>query len=487
MSRAPRLVPGHTAPVTPLSAEEVLVLSLVDGQTEVPEIAEITGSSPEHVALILARLQAVGIVAGTGAARAFASGFAPSTSAPSTATEPDDGIDLVTERRRAILALHDRLSHANYYELLSVPTNAEKKAIKQAYYAIAPDYHPDRFFRKRLGSFQPKIEAIFTHLSIALEVLTSPEKRAQYDSEQGIVRSAGPASRATSSVPAANAPRAQVPSEPTPPPFRRSPTPPTSPSPPPRRRAITVDPPTDDERREVLVRKLGRRTPTSPDAAREAAELRASVPPADGASGVRRTEEWSSGDALRSRYEAAKHEVERRQIGRYVEASASAEAKGDIIAASNALRAATALSPHDEGLARRAAEFSQRAAESLAESYMEHGEAAAAQNRWADAALAFSKVCEGRPNDARAFDRACFATLRAGGNPRRAVELGRRAVELAPQSPDFRLTLARAYFAASLPKSAEGEIARAIQLAPNDVRIRELAGRTRETVPKDGS
>ena len=67
----------------------------------------------------------------------------------------------------------------------------------------------------------------------------------------------------------------------------------------------------------------------------------------------------------------------------------------------------------------------------------------------------------------------------SSGNARRAVELARRAVELAPATPDFRLTLARAYLAAGLETSARAEAERAIQLAPTDSRVKELAEKLR--------
>jgi predicted Zn-dependent protease len=60
------------------------------------------------------------------------------------------------------------------------------------------------------------------------------------------------------------------------------------------------------------------------------------------------------------------------------------------------------------------------------------------------------------------------------------VEFARRAVELAPEAPEHRLTLARAYAAAGLAKSASGEIARAAELARNDAKMRELVAQVRE-------
>ena len=38
--------------------------------------------------------------------------------------------------------------------------------------------HPDRFFRKRLGSYQVGLQRLFTAITIAHDTLTSPEQRA---------------------------------------------------------------------------------------------------------------------------------------------------------------------------------------------------------------------------------------------------------------------------------------------------------------------
>ena len=43
-----------------------------------------------------------------------------------------------------------------------------KKEIKAAYYRMAPEFHPDRWFRRELGSFKSRLEAIFTRITEAM-------------------------------------------------------------------------------------------------------------------------------------------------------------------------------------------------------------------------------------------------------------------------------------------------------------------------------
>src|SRR5689334_21391286 len=81
-------------------------------------------------------------------------------------------VDLEPEKKRRILDLYARLDELSYYDLLGVGGDADKKVVKAAYYKLAPEFHPDSYFRKNLGSYKPKIEAIFTRVTLAHDVLT---------------------------------------------------------------------------------------------------------------------------------------------------------------------------------------------------------------------------------------------------------------------------------------------------------------------------
>ena len=50
----------------------------------------------------------------------------------------------------------------------------------------------------------------------------------------------------------------------------------------------------------------------------------------------------------------------------------------------------------------------------------------------------------------------------------------------------MRVTLARAYMAAGLERSASGELDRALELAPNDAKIRDVVAQVRSISPKGG-
>jgi curved DNA-binding protein CbpA len=106
----------------------------------------------------------------------------------------DEDVDIEVDKRRYIADAHARMAQLTHYELIGVARTADKKDIKRAYFQLAAIVHPDRYFGKKLGSYKPKMEALFARLSVAFETLTDRDKRAQYDARLGAApASPGPA------------------------------------------------------------------------------------------------------------------------------------------------------------------------------------------------------------------------------------------------------------------------------------------------------
>jgi predicted Zn-dependent protease len=189
-------------------------------------------------------------------------------------------------------------------------------------------------------------------------------------------------------------------------------------------------------------------------------------------------------EALQQRREAAIAEARRQQLNRYLETGRAALDRQDFPAAANAYRIASALAPDDVQVQATCNQAMGLAAAALAEGYWKQAVYEEGQARWMEASLSYSKVCAGQPENFRAHERVAHATLMSSGNVRRAVEFGRKAVELSPTTVDLRITLARAYAAAGLEKSAQGELDRARELAPNDPKVQAMIAQVRTVSPK---
>ncbi|WP_438000817.1 DnaJ domain-containing protein [Sorangium sp. So ce185] len=209
--RVPRPKPGYDVKSLPLKPADAFLLSRIDGVLTDRDLSLITGMSHGDTVDALRRLRDFGAILldgesgpppqrgaadgarrGVDTERPMASGGEPfplGRDALQQADSPplydpaelDEPVELAPERKRRILDLYYRLEDLSHYALLGVADQADKKQIKSAYYQLAPEFHPDTYFRKQLGSYKQKIEAIFTRITLAHDTLTSKQRRAEYD------------------------------------------------------------------------------------------------------------------------------------------------------------------------------------------------------------------------------------------------------------------------------------------------------------------
>ena len=66
------------------------------------------------------------------------------------------------------------MTQRDYYEVLGVPRNVDKTALKRAFRQLAQEYHPD-------VNKTPEAEARFKEINEAYQVLNDDQKRAAYD------------------------------------------------------------------------------------------------------------------------------------------------------------------------------------------------------------------------------------------------------------------------------------------------------------------
>lgn len=389
-------------------------------------------------------------------------------------------VELPLDVRQQLIAADD--PEMDHYALLGVEAKADKAAVKRAYYKLAARFHPDRHFRKKLGSFKARLEAFFSRITLAQETLTNDAARAEYDAyldsrrrsrrieallaeavreaeqtEEAIVRNVQSQSE--------EAPAASV---------RRAPD--VSMSSPPSGAVPSVAglPPSvsAQARRDALARRLlggraaGPASVPPPSTSASAAALR---PPAMTTADAM--------NAMRRRYEERVRDAKAAEARKCVATAEQALAAGDVVKAANAYRVAAGLAPADADIERRSNETQAQADAILADTYSRQGDYEEKSGNWSAAARSWIRVCQARPDDPQSHASAARALLKAGGDLRQAARLAQRVCDLEPNNPGARILLGEAYIAAGLSHNARRELETASRLGGHPATIAAMLKR----------
>ena len=175
------------------SAAEGYLFSRIDGTTPWRLLREIGGIPPEDVDTCLRRWLdegALEVVGGKAGSSAGSGGPKSETEAPpvDAAEAPaaaaaaividesalDEGLDIDLDVQRRILTYEASLGRP-YHELLGVEPGSEPKTVKRAYFKLSKEFHPDRYFRREIGSYAERLDRIFKKVLEAHEILSDPE------------------------------------------------------------------------------------------------------------------------------------------------------------------------------------------------------------------------------------------------------------------------------------------------------------------------
>jgi curved DNA-binding protein CbpA len=194
--RVPTLAPGLDASRLPLTPAEGFLLSRIDGRTPWRLLREIGGLPASDVDRCLERWLAEGVVvvANAGSPPPAANPVAatpggveeekPSAAIPVTSGLPplavDPSLDIPVAAQRSLLAFEARLS-LPYHEVLGISADADLRAVKRAYFELSREDHPDRWFRRNIGPFGPRVERVFRRVLEAYELLSDPTTRAEIE------------------------------------------------------------------------------------------------------------------------------------------------------------------------------------------------------------------------------------------------------------------------------------------------------------------
>ena len=131
--------------------------------------------------------------------------------------EATQRLDLTQKEQLLIEHLHQSLQQTSLYNLLGIPSDANSKQIRDAYYDLSRSWHPDRFFRRDVGDYGPRIELIFTAFTRAYRTLSDDSRRAVYDRELQVERAGDPTQHAPQARPATKAAKPEEVPDPSPP------------------------------------------------------------------------------------------------------------------------------------------------------------------------------------------------------------------------------------------------------------------------------
>lgn len=429
--------------------------------------------------------------------------FPPSAAAPVAASAPGDDLEISPERRRRIDDLWIALDLLNHYDLLGISQKASRQEIRGAYFELSKAFHPDTAFRKKVGTYRTKMEAIFKRLTEAYEVLGKQKPRAEYDTylasigeakdaeealsdeteitpemlaaSAPIEPAAAPSQRASSSQPPAGLPTAGTSSSGTMPAVRDAPpvsfVPPRVISEESRRRAAELF-----QRRLEGARPEGRPR-TSPGAVpaesprtREemARELKSVIHSSAAISGS--MPNGPGGEAI---------------VAQQLADAQRAEVQGELTMAVRALRIALAAAPDRADVALEHERVAKLLAVSLADRYSDQATYEERHKKWAAAAITWAKVLEGRPDDLTALLGASVCLLEANGDLRKAQRFAQRAADLYPEDGAALRVLGRVCVVAGLPLNARRALQAALALDPTDAQAQMLLQqvRTNSTPP----
>ncbi len=237
------LAPAPASDVDPRSlktsptAEEYFILSRLDGAITIGQLCKISGLGAEKTLQCIENLHRHGLIHLPGTSESPSANSSPPSAAAnsesdaSKSSNTDELADSIRDRfpgdftnfafdeelleqqveleidfKRELLFVHQQLDQIDYYQLLGVDRDARRRRLRRAYFPMSKRYHPDRFYKKITGDFEPIIQNIFERVTAAYQTLSDRNKRAEYDAalERGrashaSLRGSTPASRRSES------------------------------------------------------------------------------------------------------------------------------------------------------------------------------------------------------------------------------------------------------------------------------------------------
>jgi curved DNA-binding protein CbpA len=169
-----------------LNPAEGFLLSRIDGHTPWAVLRDLGALPPDEVDLALESWVRTGLVLldaeSPESPRTHAIESPKPEPPPAEPAAPDlscidASLDIEAAFQQHILEFEARLGHASYHEILGVGRDSDPRDIKRAYFQRSKQFHPDRYFRRNIGSHAERLDRIFNHVALAYELLSDPTTR----------------------------------------------------------------------------------------------------------------------------------------------------------------------------------------------------------------------------------------------------------------------------------------------------------------------
>jgi curved DNA-binding protein CbpA len=166
---------------------EVFLISRVDQPMPLGDLIALSGVGETHALRILYTLTLANLIQRQHWHNTFRDekGAPPPPLPPpvvvETPAEPAAPPEPETDSIEAFLRKMDSIT--SHYDVLRVANDAPASEIKNAYYKLARQYHPDLYRQKAEPSLQAKIETAFARVTQAYDTLREAGTRATYDSK----------------------------------------------------------------------------------------------------------------------------------------------------------------------------------------------------------------------------------------------------------------------------------------------------------------
>lgn len=414
-----------------------------------------------------------------------------------------NGGALSPTERDGVQAMFDRLS-GTYYDVLGVPKECDRAALREAYFQQVERFGPERYEGRDLGPYTMHVEAISREIDQAFAVLGDPDRRARYDRRLNLV-----ADLLVVDAPARDARDSRTPMPMPARPDTRTPMPmharDVHGAQPIGRDTRTPMPvmPRQGPERGAPVRSVTP-TPSPPPAA-----PRPVTPPADGPGAARRGSypppaqrpasvppppmhrpsspppamaAVPAGMALeslqRGRAETRSRDVQRTldDLEPLIERAARNDDHAEIV---KLLRHAVTLKPDDASWKARLARAEETFQDHEVLRLSNAARTAERMSRWEQAGDVWAKVADMRPNDAQVALHAAQALCEAGKDFSRAAEYARRSIRISPDVVAAHICLTRVFFKAGRTASARSALEQAAKLDPRNPEVVALGQKLR--------